>query len=313
MKVVYFPGIFPLRSPVVVPDVLLVHQQQVGLATVHMGFSEKFSVDVLAILTSKLESSEGIKPVGMPVVIINGHFRDLSGSHPSALAISAANAKRIAEALVSGSGIPGQLVERKSELLNITSERVQADRAPLKVGSSIGALGVENRGTVGLYLKSSCGKRVLTCAHVTSPPLPDLDHLDNPLPPYVFPKGGSITSPGRLDCIVKMRTLLKGNDADTPHKLLPWFLATERICGTVQCRMLGVDELGYREDWALIELQDGFVGVNGIWWEGNEWQLERLAFEGQPASAEFRGRVVAATDPYLGAYDTWFKDGASSG
>jgi hypothetical protein len=145
MKVVYFPVIFALRSPVAVPDVLLVHQQQVGLATVRMGFSEKFSVDVLAILTSELESTEGIKPVGMPVVIINGHFRDHSGSHPSALAISAANAKRISEALVSGSGTPGQLVEHKSELLSITSERAHADRAPLKVGSSIGALGYRRR------------------------------------------------------------------------------------------------------------------------------------------------------------------------
>jgi len=62
MKVVYFPNIFPLRLPVAVPDVLFADQQQVGLATVRMGFSGKISVVALAILTSELESTEGTVP-----------------------------------------------------------------------------------------------------------------------------------------------------------------------------------------------------------------------------------------------------------
>jgi hypothetical protein len=110
-----------------------------------------------------------------------------------------------------------------------------------------------------------------------------------------------------------MKTLLEDNDADLPNKLVPWLVAAERICGTVHCGRLGADDLGYREDWALIELQDGFVGTNGIWWERNKWERQRRAFGVQPSSAAFQGSVVAVADPYLGAYDIWFKDGASTG
>jgi hypothetical protein len=312
MKVVYFPRIFPLRLPVAVPDVLFADQLQVGLATVRMGFSEKISVVTLAILTSELESTEGIKLVGMPMVIIKGQFRHLSGSHHSELAISAANSKTIAEALVAGSGTPDERIQRELQLQSLTSWRADAEKVPLKVGSSIGTREGEDRRTVGLYLKSSYGKRVLTCAHVASP-LCDLEHLLDPLPPYVFPKGRTITSPGRLDCLVKMKTLLRANGADLPNELLPWLVAAERICGSVHCGRLGADDLGYREDWALIELQDGFVGVNGIWWEMNEWENDRRTFGVQPSSAAFRGSVVAAADPSLGGNDIWFKDGASTG
>jgi len=313
MKVVYFPRIFPLRLPVAVPGELFADQLHVGLATVCMGFSEKISVVTLAILTSELESTEGIKLVGMPMVIITGQFRLLSGSHPSELAVSAANSKTIAKALVEGRVTPGERIQRHRQLTPFTSWRTDAEKVPLKVGSSIGTQECEDRGTAGLYLKSSYGKRVLTCAHVASPPLCDLDHLLDPLPSYVLPKGGSITSPGRLDCIIKMKTLLELNCADLPNELLPWLVAAERICGTVHCGRLGADDLGYREDWALIELQDGFVGVNGIWWEVNQWERYRRAFGVKPGSAAFRGSVVAAADPSLGANDIWYKDGASSG
>ena len=313
MKAVYIPRIFPLRLPVAVPDVLFADQQPVGLATVRMGFSETLSVVALAIFSSELESTEGIKPVGMPMVIIKGQFRHLSGSHPSHQAVSAANSKTIAEALVEGSGTLVEKVRREKRLSGLSTPRADKEKMPVKVGSSIGTREGEDRGTVGLYLKSSYGKRVLTCAHVASPPLCDLDHLLDPLPPHVFPKGGSITSPGRLDCIVQMRTLLKDNYADVPNELLPWLVAAERICGTVHCGRLGSDDLGYREDWALIELHDGFVGVNGIWWKMNEWETDRQVYGVQPSSAAFRGRVVAAADPYLGANDIWFKDGASTG
>jgi len=313
MKVVYFPRIFPLRLPVAVPDVLFADQQPVGLATVRMGFSEKLSVVALAIFSSELESTEGIKPVGMPMVIIKGQFRHLSGSHPSEQAVSAANAKTIAVAIVEGSGTPVEKKGRKKQLSGLSTPRADSEKMPVKVGSSIGTREGEDRGTVGLYLKSSYGKRVLTCAHVASPPRCDLDHLLDPLPPYVFPKGGSITSPGRFDCIVQMGTLLKNNGPDLPNKLVPWLVAAERICGTVHCGRLGSDDLGYREDWALIELHDGFVGVNGIRWKMNEWERKRQMHEVQPSSAAFRGRVVAAADPYLRANDIWFKDGASTG
>jgi len=312
MKSAFFPKIFPLRLPVAAPDVQFANQLQVGLATVCMGFSEIISVVALVILTSELESTEGIKLVGMPMVIIKGQFRNLSGPNPSELASTAANAKGTAEALIASSGTLKVEIKHEWGLMPFTAWRATAEKVPLKVGSSIGILEDKSRGTVGLYLKSSYGKRVLTCAHVVSPLLCDLEHLVDPLSPDIFSKGGCITSPGRLDCIIKMKALLENKKTNLPDKLLPWLVAAKRICGTVHCGKLGADDLGYREDWALIELHNGFVGANGIWWRMEDFQLLREADGVQPSSAAFRGSIVAATNPSLGVDDIWFKDGAST-
>ena len=74
---------------------------------------------------------------------------------------------------------------------------------------------------------------------------------------------------------------------------------------------MGVDEEEYREDWALIELRDGFVGKNGTWWD--KYILEMIHSELVQPGTNFSGKVVGVEDPVLGTSDVWFKDGASTG
>jgi hypothetical protein len=183
---------------------------------------------------------------------------------------------------------------------------------PIRIGSSIGIAAGEDRGTAGLYIKSSIGVRLLTAAHVASTPLLDF-HFIEPRSQYIFPPGGAITSPSRLDCIIQMKELLRDLESNTHQKLAPWLTAVKRVCGTVQCGRLGVDEEEYREDWALIELRDGFGGTNGTWWDDD--LLEELRIQSglvQPGT-KFTGKVVGVEDPVLGTSDVWFKDGASTG
>jgi len=74
----------------------------------------------------------------------------------------------------------------------------------------------------------------------------------------------------------------------------------------------GVEEVEYRDDWALIELQDGLVGKNGTWWE--EYILEMLRIQlGLRPGTKFTGKVVGVEDSELGNSDVWFKDGATTG
>jgi len=178
---------------------------------------------------------------------------------------------------------------------------------PIRVGSSIGTAAGENRGTAGVYLKSSIGVRLLTAAHVASLPLLSFP-LTVPRSQCILPSGGAITSPSRLDCIVRVKELLSDPDSDTHQELAPWLAAATRVCGTVQCGRLGVDEEDYREDWALIELQDRFVGKNGIWW----WEDILETIIGVQPGTKFTGKVVGVEDPVLGTSEVWFKDGAST-
>lgn len=86
-----------------------------------------------------------------------------------------------------------------------------------------------------------------------------------------------------------------------------------RVCGAFQYGQLGVDEEGYREDWALIKLRDGFVGKNGTWWEKRFLGKLRIQWKLVRPETEFTGKVVSFEDPALGTSDVWFKDGATTG
>jgi len=319
-KSVYFPAIFPLCAPVQIPDLSGTHPTPLGLATVRMGFSTRISVVVVAVLTSEAVPIGGLGVVSdLPVVLIKGRFYDVASSAQPAPAsegtAQTTESTQVIEAarkLVEGNGSQQDRKDRAANLRRLRAFRATYGEVPVRIGSSIGTAAGEDRGTAGLYLKSSIGVRLLTAAHVATPPLLDFD-MGEPRSQYIFPRGGSIASPSRLDCIKKMERLLRDDKPDVPQKLTSWLTAANRVCGTVQCGRLGVDEEEYREDWALIELQDGFVGNNRTWRAKEE--LEELMIESglvRPRG-EFTGKIVGVEDPVLETTDVWFKDRASTG
>jgi len=276
-------------------------------------------VVVLAVLTSEAESIGDLGIVSdLPVVLIKGHFSDLAGSAQPAPAsegtTQTTESTQVIEAarkLVYGDGLSQSVADRVTEFTCLTTPRATYKEVPVRIGSSIGTAAGEDRGTAGIYLKSSIGVRLLTAAHVASLPLLNLQWRE-PRSHCIFPPGGgAITSPSRLDCVIRMKQLLAILNSDTHQKLASWLTAAKRVCGAVQCGRLGVDEEEYREDWALIELRDGFVGKNGTWWD--KYILEMIHSELVQPGTNFSGKVVGVEDPVLGTSDVWFKDGASTG
>lgn len=117
-------------------------------------------------------------------------------------------------------------------------------------GSSIGAYEEEQRGTLGFFVRSSSGKLgFVTCFEVLQPPripgnflesLKDL-HLDAGLP---------IVAPGNYDTVIRIAHALQEDVSDIA-KLNELVNHYNAVCGNSIAGRLGVDELGWREDWAL--------------------------------------------------------------
>jgi len=247
----YFPAIFPLSAPVQVPEVSITHRKPLGLATVRMGFSTTISLVVLAVLTSEAESIGNLGMVGdLPVILIKGHFSDLASSaqpapapeDPTQTAISTQTASSMqvieaAKCFVKGNVPQQDRADRTMELRRLSAPRATCRECPIRIGSSIGTVAGEDRGTAGLYIKSSIGVRLLTAAHVASPST-RYPFERTPFSVY-FPPGGAITSASRLDCILRMGMLLRFLKSDTHQNLQPWLRAAQRICGTVRCGRLG--------------------------------------------------------------------------
>jgi hypothetical protein len=76
---------------------------------------------------------------------------------------------------------------------------------------------------------------------------------------------------------------------------------------------LGVDDNGFREDWALVKLKEYEV-KNGEWWGLDEFPgVCHLTKPLQSPLLEFNGQIIGAEDSALGLGEPWFKDGAQTG
>jgi hypothetical protein len=68
---------------------------------------------------------------------------------------------------------------------------------------------------------------------------------------------------------------------------------------------IGVDRAGYREDWAVIELDPLYNGENCIWWEDPDHLSRFVGKESFQA-----GRLVGCKDPAADGTE-WYQEGAT--
>jgi hypothetical protein len=224
----------------------------IGLTAINFGFSPSFSVAVVCILESPAAplSTQLVVGVEVPVVVLHGSFEDLSEiddrqGDTSSVALDAAE--------LVNAGLSGfDLIERLDAIRKLPLPiRAAESPGPIMHGSSIGmAIGMENKGSASVYLTPLTSRNgfdaersyLLTAAHVVKP-----DEL---------PADFTITTPGRLDILA----ILQGAHRVSPTVAESMVLAAKTTCGVVKCGRIGVDDAGYREDWALLELKEPYQG-----------------------------------------------------
>ncbi|KAF8253466.1 hypothetical protein K440DRAFT_642413 [Wilcoxina mikolae CBS 423.85] len=133
----------------------------------------------------------------------------------------------------------------------------------------------------------------------------------------LLPSDRLVVFPGELDVIKKLAILLTFQEDDKDRGAIlglvtPRLEAMGRVCGTVECGQIGVDFDGFREDWALIKLNEGWKGVNGEWWAEDSWEMLRRSVEIHQKGI-FMGEVRSIEDPVLGRNDIWYEDGDTTG
>lgn len=85
----------------------------------------------------------------------------------------------------------------------------------------------------------------------------------------------------------------------------------EDPCGVVEYGNIGSNANGWRTDFALVNLHDGFEGKNGIWHEYGDLNEIRAATEDYPFDSSRTNRILGAHDPSAG--EICYKDGATTG
>lgn len=117
----------------------------------------------------------------------------------------------------------------------------------------------------------------------------------------LFPMSDSneVITPGRLDILSCLRSAV---DAGYPREgELTYLLAnSKKPCGTVSLQQIGVNENGWRDDWAIIKLDADWIGKNGLF-HTNSLMVD-LCLIKRDMSPSFTGSngIVDVLDPSAG-------------
>ena len=209
-----------------------------------------------------------------------------------------------------GSGLAERLLSIEQLPL---PKRATAERRTIRPGTSISPLAHgETKGTAGIYLRAQEAPDVhyiLTAAHVLTPEAFPTN-LHNPFEESVknIPKT-EIASHGKLDTLALLSNCVNvGGDA-FDEQIAQNFVSLYRAgVGRSVTGRIGVDEQGWREDWALIELDKPWETTNGQWWDEG---MLRLIVRSLGATDQFQPVFTSCEDPTANGL-TWIKDGATT-
>jgi hypothetical protein len=113
-----------------------------------------------------------------------------------------------------------------------------------------------------------------------------------------------IITPGHIDILVHLNFYKPYRDAEA--SLVDSIIRASRTqCGVVKGGRIGVDRAGYREDWAVIELDPLYNGENCVWWEDPDHLSRFVGKESFQA-----GRLVGCKDPAADGTE-WYQEGAT--
>jgi hypothetical protein len=247
-----------------------------GISIFKVGFSKFFSVPAVTVLaTKKLSPSQvtSTSQATIPVVVCEGRFEELSDTSDGQ--------GSGAEELITG-GLKGYDLRRRVAWMNTQDKPIRAPSIPRPImhGTSIGlAEGPELKGSACVYVHPTISndtfraeqKYLLTAAHVVLPMgypeqslLVPFDDSTTIVPP------AKITTPGRLDAVLLLNGMHKSTrDCPFAKDLVQ---AASTPCGKVVSGRLGVDKEDWREDWALIELDEVYRGQNGVFWDSENFR-----------------------------------------
>jgi hypothetical protein len=284
-----------------------------GLTILNIGFSPFFSIPAITILASKKLPMDIFSEYqeSTPLVICHGRYGGLSDTGD--VDEPGYKAMEILEA-----GHKGLDLRERMMWLDTFGRPMRAPTIPGNIlhGTSIGvATGPESKGTAAVYLEptESAGgfvaghKYLLTAAHVVLP-MSFPERLDFPIDDTIV-RPTPITTPGRLDIELSIRRIEEYifRDPTAAQRLVE---AASTPCGMVSTGRIGVDEQGWREDWALISLEKEYEGDNGVFWDLEAFQS--IAGDNQKISGDvFKVEVESGED--LDAGRLWYKDGAMTG
>jgi hypothetical protein len=266
----------------------------VGLTVFNFGFSENFSVAAICILTSADLAGAFPTQNGVPVVIIPGAFAELE------LEGLGSPVTGDAEAMLAG-GLTGWARRDRGARIQTYQypARLPREIGPIVHGASIGLLeGIENKGSAGIFIAPNTSGNgfsedktyLITAGHVVMPG-------NN-----TTVQAAEIITPGRADILRCLHHY--GSVIDLRSDVVDFMVRAARTpCGIVRGGRLGVDREGYREDWAVIELEPPYDGENGVWWAEERFEGE------EPIQV---GRLVGCEDPAADG-TVWWKEGAATG
>ena len=219
----------------------------------------------------------------IPVVIIGAELEHLND-----------NVARASELIAAGLDDIVERSRRKNQLRMNRTPRVAPEQGRLFHGQSISLKNEESKGSIAVFLSTAENKLyALTAYHV------------------VPPKGNEsqVITPGGLDSLTQ---LLAALGPSPNHSAISDLLARrEDPFGDVEYGHINLNKEGWRSDWALIRIYDGWVAENGKWFE--EDTLQELAIGAEKLSQGFTGKngLVGCCDPEGG--QTCYKDGATTG
>jgi hypothetical protein len=215
------------------------------------------------------------------------------------------------------------LRQRKRMLENTNLSRGRPRPPPLVPGTSISAGGMVAKGSFGVFLQpvrrhegtaaifpgiNPNNFYAITACHVVN---------ETPLPANQV-VGGRVVSPGGLDVLARMHLLLADYALETSSTKRTSMLAQLKELeeqfnmarvGTQLLGKLGADLPGWREDWALFQVdpQWSVNTDNDVWWSAMAIR-EKMQLLGLSISAPLK--VAAVRDPLPG--ERVFKDGATT-
>ncbi|KAA8897740.1 hypothetical protein FN846DRAFT_892982 [Sphaerosporella brunnea] len=285
-----------------------------GLTVLKVGFSSDFAVPAITVLTTSEFHLTSAAEVPTPIVLCVGRFELLATLRDPLGPID--HGEQEAKEMLEGGASGRELRDRIRWLESMkVSKRFCSTPGPIYHGTSIGlAVGPESKGSAGLYVTPTTSangfiaKRnyLLTAAHVVLPGgFPE--RMDVPFDDSVtIVPVADITTPGRLD-VARVLFDLQNYWFLNSVKAKELVVAAKTPCGTVMTGKIGCDPQGWREDWALISLEDVFRGKNGLFRDLEGFGDISKGVQDIAADGEVEGGVDLCHDR------TWYKDGASTG
>ena len=192
---------------------------------------------------------------GPPLSLSTSHF-EAQGNSPRVQrdpVAAGSSARDIALSYLHGRETdPVKISERTTFFYSRMEPNDNEPRAPLEHGSNISSVQGEERGSLGVFLaplSRPMESYLLSAQHVFSGPI-----------------GSAVQTFSHLDTLRRLAQIARCKNMPTAEQEAKFAFTLRlpyRNVATLTKSLFGVDAKGWRKDWALCRISDGYAGVNG--------------------------------------------------